>query len=244
MPIRRADPGPRLGDNVRAAWLSRSIFLVKSTSGERSQADDNAAANDLKWRQGHATDYGGHKTMSLRPSYPRLAKGLAAGIVAAIVLSGVAYAITGNAFIYSRAKPGYFSIHPASLAPFNDTISYQSSSGPPAQVQANGCLTTGVHLPDGAKITGLSVWYAANTVGGVGFSLFRDTPSNGTDAYLVFGSSDDASGNRVGKLFSISRALATVNNKAGSYGFGVCPVNNTQIFYGARINYTYTTAGD
>jgi hypothetical protein len=182
--------------------------------------------------------------MALRFTYPRLAAGLAAGAIAGLFLSGVAYAVTSNVFRYSVPKTGWYSINPSDLSPDFEgrtyTINYTSGS---IASNSSGCFQTGLHLPDRATITGLSAWSQEGTDSGVEVWIFRERLSDGLGDNLLKDFSHDTSGLRVGKLYQISGPAARINNRAYSYGFAICLNNATSAFYSARIAYTYDNAG-
>ena len=172
----------------------------------------------------------------------RLATGLATGAAGALLLTGVAYAVSSTDFTYSTAKTGYFNIAPASLTPVVNGLTFGVGANP-AEAESNGCLIAGVHLPDQAQISSVSVYYAANTVGGVTFAFDRDAPATGNAIRLAQGLSNN-SNVRSSALLHVQRSLGTVNNRTFSYAFTVCFSDTNQRFYGARVNYSYTSAGD
>ena len=92
-------------------------------------------------------------------TYSRIAAGLAAGAIAGLFLSGAAQAITDTVFRYSAPKTGYYSIHPAAMAPQKSTLNYEInySDGALYISTINSCHQTGLNLPQGAKITSLRV---------------------------------------------------------------------------------------
>ena len=107
------------------------------------------------------------------------------------------------------------------------------------------CYQTGVNLPQGAKITALRVWYSSDNANSLSFVLVRNQLTTGAGEALVQEFSTDSSSNRVAESFTVSGASATVNNNAYMYGFRVCFNAATgELFNGARLTYTYTTAGD
>ena len=50
-------------------------------------------------------------------------------------------------------------------------------------------------------------------------------------------------GNRAGSV-PIAAEVAVINNALYSYGLQVCLHSSADVFYGARIQYTYKNAGD
>jgi hypothetical protein len=178
---------------------------------------------------------------------------LSAGLLIAALIAGTAVAaVVSNGFFYSPRQAGYYSIHPSALVAVNGVTVTNGGYGiTPQSAQltrssSNGCFTTGVNLPNGAVITGLAVWYSSGPIGtdpSVFFGLTR--LSDGADAALVPDQPIvmNVAGRRA-KAFAIPNSPARiVNNSLYVYAFQFC-LGNSDAFYGARIAYTYTSAGD
>ena len=106
------------------------------------------------------------------------------------------------------------------------------------------CYSTGVNLPQGSRITQLAVWYQspAGTEPEVYFS--RESLSDGTStSLLTSGEIHDNTDTRKLALLPLAGGSSLVSNIGFAYGFGICPGIGGS-FRGARIAYTYTTAGD
>lgn len=177
----------------------------------------------------------------------RVALVAAGGLLAALALSGAAQAITDNVFRYTTPKTGHFSIHVMAMAPdgnisANDYIT--DWGGTLSTGMANHCYITGVNLPHGATMTRLTVWYTSNGSSDPIVNLIRETLANGTTNVITIPNTFDDSGTRTQSNTVIpNNTLAKVNNAQYAYGFGICLGNGT-VFHGARITYTYNTAGD
>ncbi len=187
--------------------------------------------------------------MNVLSTYPRIAAGLAAGAIIGLFLSGAAQAITESVFQYSTPQNGYYSIHPASLSPQHLDQPLNYFIGDELTTNNVRCFQTGVNLPDGAKLTALRVWYRASTTtpsGPMDFRLFRTALGSGAGNLIGFKKAIIISGERATELIALSGPAATVHNAQFMYGFSVCMyvVNPDAAFGGARLNYTYTTAGD
>ena len=85
----------------------------------------------------------------------------AAGVVATLVLRGTAMAITDTSFTYSTVQTGYYTIHPADVAPSStaNAAAYNinpfdarlvTGTGPDSPI---ACFTTGFNLPQLSKLT-------------------------------------------------------------------------------------------
>jgi hypothetical protein len=188
-------------------------------------------------------------TMTVLSTYPRIAAGLAAGAIVGLFMSGAAQAITENIFRYSRPQTGSYSIHPASLSPQHLDQPLNFFIGDELVTNNIRCFQTGVNLPDGATLTNLQVWYKASTTtqfGPMDFRLFRTALGSGAGRLIGFKKAVIISGDRATESIALSGADAIVHNRQFMYGFSVCMyvVNPDAAFGGARLTYTYTTAGD
>ncbi len=170
--------------------------------------------------------------------------GIAIGVVATLVLSGTAIAVTDTNFTYSTTKTGWLTIHPTDLAPANDFSAshYDVDIGAGHLTSDNGCFNTGVNLPQNARVSSMETFYRS---GGVGQRVYlvRENLSTNSTEYLVLHFFSDSGGLRTSVTNSVPNAVRTVWNNVYSYGFSVCLLTNDR-FEGARITYTYTNAGD
>lgn len=175
---------------------------------------------------------------------------LSAGLGVSFV--GSAYAITSDSFIYQTRRYGYYSISPAAFSPESDTIKYEKLFGLRTYLQnltdtpANNtsCFNAGVNLPQGATITGVVYWYDNNPLANSSqpaFGLLRHSLVDGSSLFLAaLGSSTGFTG-RTYRMAATTPSV--VNNVNYTYAAKIC-LGWLDLFYGARIDYTYTSAGD
>jgi hypothetical protein len=179
----------------------------------------------------------------------------AGGFVAALFLAGAAHAITDTIFKYSTPKAGSYGLSPLGFIPGDNTIAdgyaFVIAGGFQSLQLFNGhtfgCFETGVNLPQGATISGLTMWYSTDTNVGVGTSLVRAKLSDGTDDVLATINSINTNQLRKSQTTTVSNsAIATVNNNQYVYTVSVClsSPNLLSRYFAGRISYTYTTAGD
>ena len=169
----------------------------------------------------------------------------AAGVVATLVLSGTAIAITDTSFTYSSVKTGYLTISPMDLAPGTDEVAtgdYDVTGSRLAHRGLGGCYNTGVNLPQNARITTVQTYYRSNT-NSSSFALVRNYLATDTLEWLAWAALPDTDMSRTSVTSTVSSAARTVWNNVYSYGFEVC-LAAPDSFGGARITYTYTSAGD
>jgi hypothetical protein len=170
-------------------------------------------------------------------------------VVTALVLRGVASAVTSDVFKYSTPQTGFFTLHPAAFAPNADVAVHYSNQWPrpnliPTSDGDIACLNAGINLPQGAIIRDITVWMTSNT-GKSGFTVFRTNLGDGGHANLVEKTDTDTSGMRMAVPLPVPPNA--VDNSVYAYGIGICLVmafNKSDVFHGARITYTYRSADD
>ena len=171
--------------------------------------------------------------------------GIVVGVVATLVLSGTAIAVTDTTFTYSSTKTGYLTIHPQAMTPSDDTVAndyFVSYGDARLQTAGGGCFSTGVNLPQNAKITTLQTYYNSLT-GANRVMLERNNLSTDAIDLLVDHTIANFEGLRRSVIDTVPIAQRTVWNNVYSYAFAVC-LGADDMFEGARLTYTYTTAGD
>jgi hypothetical protein len=174
----------------------------------------------------------------------RLLSPAVTGFIAVLALTGTVAAVTSGDFTYSSTTTGQFSIHPMAMAP-DSYIAKYSDEYADAKLSNIGdnCYSTGVNLPQGAKIIRLTVWYQSPATPNSNPHLYlrRVNLADGSSTALV---SElfivDDTDTRKSATLSIVGGSSVVNNTNFAYGFGICPGEGSG-FFGARIAYTYTT---
>jgi hypothetical protein len=173
---------------------------------------------------------------------------IAGSLVAIVSIAVVAQAATDTIYKYTTPKIGSFSMSPVQLSPNADNIDYSSdlfAGGRITVWSGSGCFSTGVNLPQGATMTGLTTsWSSVVGAGGApSYILVRSTLNNGMKTLVAKGDVPDDTSSR--KLFKANVLAGTelVNNHQHFYTLEICMGTN-DVFYGGRIAYTYTHAGD
>lgn len=172
-----------------------------------------------------------------------------AGAATASVLGGAAVATTSRVFKYSAPQQGFFAINPAAMAPSDSAFAdnyfvafgYLSKHTRDSQPS---CFVTGVNLPQGAKLR--SVWSFAESgpEDDLQVILFRQSQKNEKPPKEIINKHYvENTGDYTVFKTDVPAALRVVDNSEFTYGFQVC-LGFTTSFHGARINYTYTSAGD
>jgi hypothetical protein len=172
-----------------------------------------------------------------------------AAAMLALSCGGIAHAITDTIFQYKTPKTGYFSISPMAFAPEQAGYVNAFIIDAPASVSPTPehgiCMVAGLNLPDGAQIRSFAAWVSSDLDRGVAFLVFRSNPATGDFTALTQMESDDVTQKRVAMTLPASEGpVLKVNNKHFNYGAMICLQTGNSKFYGGRITYTYTDAGD
>ncbi|MGB7256549.1 MAG: hypothetical protein WBD48_00555 [Pseudolabrys sp.] len=143
---------------------------------------------------------------------------------------------------YTAPKTGFLAINSLAFASDGDAGYLNSPTG---GVTSNpvGCFSTGVNLPEGAKVTRLELW-GTSTAGVFPVINFdRENHKTGTLEVISTGHLTDTSGAYKPFLITLTSTKTTIDNRDYRYGLSGC-VDQTSTVRGARITYTYTNAGD
>ena len=170
---------------------------------------------------------------------------IAIGVVITLVLSGTALAVTDTSFTYSTVQTGYLMIGLADLIPETDASadSYFISAVVAHGSGGGACFNAPLHLPQGARMTSVRTSYLSHATGDPSLNLQRSNPVTGASDYLIFRSIADDAGTRTYVNDVVPANLGLVNNALFTYTYRVC-VGIGDLFYGARIAYQYSSAGD
>jgi hypothetical protein len=186
--------------------------------------------------------------MSSCLTFPRSTVAIVGSLLAVLAVAGTAQAVTDTVFKYSAPKNGFFTIDHTAMTPLASGSSYTSSFDTGLRLTTNGgpCFAAGVHLPNGAKITGVAVTYRSGVGEDPGGLLFSRKFSDGTATPIAVKEIvDDSDVRKVAHLGMLATpSQATVNNAQYSYTFGFCLETTDNFFDMARIAYTFQHAGD
>lgn len=170
--------------------------------------------------------------------------------VFALSYGGIAHAITDTIFQYKTPKTGYFSIAPLALTPSSTGNATNYVLSPPDFASALAadkgvCLVAAVNFPDGAQIKSATTWFSTDRDLGVSVLIYRNNPATGNAIAFFDMQSQDTSETRISMTQVLSEPpFGKVNNQHFNYEALVCLANSNTKFYGARITYMFTDAGD
>lgn len=149
-------------------------------------------------------------------------------------------------FAFSPSKSRYLVISPTELVPQNDGEDYSNGAGITYSGSATetATLRCGIHLPNGAVVTSLKVYWFRNDASAGGGCLLRNNGfSGGASTDMADASSNASSGYHSVEDTSISDA--TIDNTAKTYHLFVSLNPNDDAadvgFTGAVITYTITS---
>jgi hypothetical protein len=183
--------------------------------------------------------------MTLKNTTGRVAAAAASALVAAAIFAGSAGAVTDTVFRYSTAKTGYLAISVAAFVPISSTTQF-ISNGISIQMPTVGqtCLQAPVNLPQGAVMKNVAVAYT-NSGATFQIEMIRQEFATGANELLVLKAFPDTGTSRKTAMAAIPAAKQTINNLKYNYNINFCSAGSTQNrMFGARITYTYATAGD
>jgi hypothetical protein len=166
-----------------------------------------------------------------------------AGILIGVVLSGGAHAIVEKAFRYETAQTAYLALAPAAFVAHDNTHDYFNDGISLGGAVDDTCFSAPVILPQGAKITQLAVWNAKNSMIESTVVLGRNAPLDHTLVILARLHPENTNGVTELSKVGVPASKQVVNNTNFVYYVAQCLMSG-EIFYGARIAYTYTSAGD
>jgi hypothetical protein len=169
----------------------------------------------------------------------------AGGVLLAAALGGGAQAITDTVFRYSTTKTGYYTIGHFGMIPDSaaDAANYNNDLvGGITSLGAGHCFSSNVHLPQGATMKSVRLWYNEANQGTSFVVLYRQSLSTTPATAPIVSRTLPASGSSQTTAFPIA-TWGHVNNAGFAYGLAVCLGSGARLF-SARIAYTYNTAGD
>ena len=174
----------------------------------------------------------------------------ATAVITPAVLHGAARATTDTVFRYSSPRVGHYSIHRLGMSPTDSSTTYFStatanSDGLATTGGTSGCFAAHVHLPQAATITNVMIWYkSSNAASSPQTILYRHRLSTDLDEQVAAVTFTDQSNMRKATNLAPNAGLEVIDNARYMYALMFCVNGSTASFYGARIDYTYTTAGD
>lgn len=169
-----------------------------------------------------------------------------AGAAVASVVSGVAFAVTSPNFTYSANQTGYLILGPAVMTPANASAANDyvlDRHGVRSNTTTGVCFLTGVNLPDRAVLRNLTVYLTSDNQSDLQVAFDRTRLAD-NENYRVFNKQPFENSSTYQKItYPFPPEVSTINNAAYAYSLQVCLAVGTE-YSGARIQYTYKTAGD
>lgn len=171
----------------------------------------------------------------------RLAVILGIAAALALIAAGAAYALTASSFKYSAPQVGYKRVHNMAFVPFRLNENYTNSWNNGLSSGLGACLNAGVDLPAGSRVKAITFYFKSSTTSDFFGVLTRRRLSTGGATQLAVANPV----NNANTPTSVTVKIPSTNQAVTAdhaFGIGVCPgIDN--LFYGARIKYTYTSAG-
>jgi hypothetical protein len=188
--------------------------------------------------------------MTIHLTSHRIALVAVGGLLAVLSFGGVAQAATENAFRYSSPKSSSLMLSAADFVP-SSTFSSENyrfeETGIKTTSISQRCFVAPVHLPQGATIKQLKAFYRRPNAADVVFVHLRRVNTTGPAV------SGDPVANEVPTVapvtpggsftYAANASRNIVNNVQFAYRVELCIANTGSLIH-ARVDYTFTNAGD
>lgn len=162
---------------------------------------------------------------------------------------GTATAITSRSFRYSEVQTAWLSLDTMDFIPDGDISAddYLNSYGDFLEYQgagATGCFNASIHLPQKARMKAVAYFYKSDDSNDPEWfgEIVRKRWSDLDAKFFATADFDDDSNLYERFTARVPDNRSEVDNKKFAYAIYVCLDPDTR-FYGARIRYTYRTAG-
>jgi hypothetical protein len=173
----------------------------------------------------------------------RLALVLGAALVAGLLAAAAAYALTAKSFRYGEPKTGYVRVSHMAFTANADFVTWgQSLTDGLSTRGGNGCFNAGVDLPVGSKVKSVTWYYRSGPASDIETAFHVNRLARGIGSRVIgpFSPIEDSD-------TPTSLTIDVPSNKqlvtAGrAYWVEVCP-GSDGAFFGARVKFTYTSAG-
>ena len=177
--------------------------------------------------------------MQTRTRLGRFVLVLATGIVIGSMILGVASAFTASKFTYANEKTGYAVIGPSDMLPAASNLTWSITED---GLIGAGCHFATFHVPQASTLMSVSFYETEGVGAPLDLSFFRINLATGAKSDpptpVV-----DPDGTRQTFTLTLPKTWSPVNNAKYEYMLQVCH-DPDGVFHGARVRYTYTSAGD
>jgi hypothetical protein len=172
----------------------------------------------------------------------RLVVLLGAALVGSLVIVAAAYALTASSFKYSSPKTGYVRISHMAFTANVHVAQWTQSLTLGLSSPTHNCFNAGVSLPVGSKVKSVTWYYRSGASDDLEGSFRRNQLATGVGSPII-GPVTPAEDSDVPT--SVTRRVPAAEQpvRAGrAYWVEACPGSDGH-FFGARVKYTYTSAG-
>jgi hypothetical protein len=171
-----------------------------------------------------------------------LALFLAIAAVVALTAAGAAYALTAFSFKYASPKTSYVRISHMAFTANAHFVEWSQSHTTGLTSATGGCFNAGVNLPVRSKVKSVTWYYQSAATEDFEGSFRRNQLATGVGSPIIgpVTPADDSD-----LPTSVTRRVPAAEQLVGTgraYWVEACPGSDGH-FFGARIKYTYTSAG-
>ena len=165
---------------------------------------------------------------------------LGAALVVSLIAAAAAYALTAKSFRYSKPKTGYVRVSHMAFTANADFVTWNQSLT--TGLHGSGCFNAGVNLPVGSKAKSVTWYYQSGAASDLEGSFRSNQLATGVGTPVigpVTPAEDSGVPTSVTRNVPSKKQLVTAGR---AYWVEACP-GNDGAFFGARVKYTYTSAG-
>jgi hypothetical protein len=174
----------------------------------------------------------------------RLVVLLGFALAGSLVIAAAAYALTATSFKYSSPKTGYLRVSHMDFNPNATFAQWSQSHTSGLTTAANSCFNAGVDLPVGSKVKSVTWYYQSGPSSDFEGSFRMNQLATGVGSPIIDAVTPvEDSGLPTSVTRRVPSTLQRVTARR-AYWLEACPGQGGDgAFFGARIKYTYTSAG-
>jgi len=168
---------------------------------------------------------------------------LGAALVVSLIAAATAYALTADSFKYSKPKTVYVRVSHMAFTANTDFVTWSQSLTDGLTTRGgNGCFNAGVDLPVRSEVKSVTWYYRSGVGSDLEATFHMNQLGSGVGSDIVgpvFPAEDSDVPTSVTLNVPAKKQIVTSGR---AYWVEACPGNDGALF-GARIKYTYTSAG-
>jgi hypothetical protein len=174
----------------------------------------------------------------------RLVVLLVFALAGSLLIAAAAYALTASSFKYSSPKTSYVRVSHMDFNPNVTSAQWTQSHTSGLTTAGDSCFNAGVDLPAGSKVKSVTWYYKSGASSDFEGSFRMNQLATGVGSPIIDAvtpADDSDVPTSVTRKVAPTKRLVT---RGRAYWLEACPGQSGDgAFFGARIKYTYTSAG-